>query len=255
MQLGTHERDARAYIKNGENLKPGKPDLVSGDLSAELALAATRRAKIICTIGPSCNTEALLREMMRLGMDVARLNFSHGTHPEHARNIARLRRAAKQENRTICILQDLQGPKIRTGRLKDHEPVVLKTGSLVTITPRDVAGTPSLISTTFQGLAQEVRPGSRILLSDGLIELRVTQVRGSEVECEVVNGGLLAEHQGINLPGAALSIPALTGKDRADLEFGLKHGVDMVALSFVRSGGGRAQREADHRRRGAAMCR
>ena len=216
-------------------MKPGKPDLVSGDLSAELAIAATRRAKIICTIGPSCNTEARLREMMQLGMDVARLNFSHGTHPEHARNIARLRRAAKKENRTICILQDLQGPKIRTGRLKDSEPVLIKTSSLVTITPRDIPGTPILISTTFQGLAQEVRPGSRILLSDGLIELRVTQVRGSDVECEVVNGGMLAEHQGINLPGAALSIPALTGKDRADLEFGLKHGVDMVALSFVRS--------------------
>ncbi|MGC2186768.1 MAG: pyruvate kinase [Terriglobales bacterium] len=218
-------------------MKLGKPDLVSGDLLAEPAIAASRRAKIICTIGPSCNTEARLREMMRLGMDVARLNFSHGTHPEHARNIARLRRAAKQENRTICILQDLQGPKIRTGRLKNHEPVMIETGSLVTITPRDIPGTPSLISTTFQGLAQEVRPGSRVLLSDGLIELRVKQVRGSDVECEVVNGGLLAEHQGINLPGAALSIPALTGKDRADLEFGLKHGVDMVALSFVRSAG------------------
>ena len=200
-----------------------------------MAITATRRAKIICTIGPSCNTEPMLREMMRLGMDVARLNFSHGTHPDHARNIARLRRAAKQENRTICILQDLQGPKIRTGRLKNHEHVTLKTGSLVTITTRDVSGTPKLISTTFQGLAQEVRAGSRILLSDGLIELRVTQVRGSDVECEVVNGGELAEHQGINLPGAALSIPALTAKDRADLEFGLKHGVDMVALSFVRS--------------------
>jgi pyruvate kinase len=216
-------------------LKPSRPDLVSGDLSADLAIAATRRAKIICTIGPSCNTEPMLREMMQLGMDVARLNFSHGTHPEHSRNIARLRRAAQQENRTICILQDLQGPKIRTGRLKNHEHVMLKTGSLVTITPRDVSGTPNLISTTFQGLAQEVRAGSRILLSDGLIELRVTQVRGSDVECEVVNGGMLAEHQGINLPGAALSIPALTSKDRADLEFGLKHGVDMVALSFVRS--------------------
>ncbi|MGA9800030.1 MAG: pyruvate kinase [Terriglobales bacterium] len=216
-------------------MKTAKPDLVSGDLPADVTASATRRAKIICTIGPSCNTEPMLREMMRLGMDVARLNFSHGTHPEHARNIARLRRAAKQENRTICILQDLQGPKIRTGRLKDHEHVALKTGSLVTITPRDVLGTPTLISTTFQGLAHEVRTGSRILLSDGLIELRVTQVRGTDVECEVVNGGMLAEHQGINLPGAALSIPALTSKDRADLEFGLKHGVDMVALSFVRS--------------------
>jgi pyruvate kinase len=230
-----HERDARAYIYNSKILKPGKLDLVSGDLSAELATAAPRRAKIICTIGPSCNSEPLLREMMRLGMDVARLNFSHGTHSDHARNIARLRRAAKQENRTICILQDLQGPKIRTGRLQDHEPVTLETGSLVTITPRDVSGTPNLIATTFQGLAQEVRAGSRILLSDGLIELSVTQVRGSDVECEVINGGLLAEHQGINLPGAALSIPALTAKDRADLEFGLKHGVDIVALSFVRS--------------------
>jgi pyruvate kinase len=216
-------------------LKPGTPDLVSGDLSADFALAATRRAKIICTIGPSSNRGATLRDLMRLGMDVARLNFSHGTHQEHARNIARLRRAARQENRFICILQDLQGPKIRTGRLKGHEPVGLKTGSKVTVTPRDVAGTSSLIATTFQGLAQEVRPGAPILLSDGLIELRVIQVRSGDVECEVVNGGMLAEHQGINLPGAVLSIPALTSKDRADLEFGLKHGVDIVALSFVRS--------------------
>src|SRR4029077_4050201 len=139
-------------------------------------------------------------------------------------------------NRTICILQDLQGPKIRTGRLKGHEPVALKAGSKVTITPRDLAGTASLISTTFPGLAKELRPGARILLSDGLIELAVTQVHGREAERDVVNGGMLAEHQGINLPGVALSIPALTPKDRADLEFGLKSGVDMVALSFVRSG-------------------
>ncbi|HMH07291.1 MAG TPA: pyruvate kinase, partial [Terriglobales bacterium] len=155
-------------------MKPGKLDLVAGELSAELAATAVRRAKIICTIGPSCNTEPMLRELMRLGMDVARLNFSHGTHQEHARNIARLRRAAKQENRTICILQDLQGPKIRTGRLKGREPVAVKTGFKVTITPRDVAGTATLISTTFPGLAKEVGPGARILLSDGLIELRVT---------------------------------------------------------------------------------
>ncbi len=217
-------------------MKAGKLDLVAGELSTDLAVADTRRAKIICTIGPSCNSEPLLREMMRLGMDVARLNFSHGSHQEHAGNIARLRRAAKQENRAICILQDLQGPKIRTGRLKGHEPVALKTGSRIIITPRDLAGTASLISTTFPGLAHEVAPGSRILLSDGLIELRVVQVRGKDVECDVVNGGTLAEHQGINIPGAALSIPALTAKDRVDLKFGLKHGVDLVALSFVRSG-------------------
>ncbi len=172
---------------------------------------------------------------MGLGMDVARLNFSHGTHAEHARNIARLRRAARFENRSLCILQDLQGPKIRTGALKEHKPISLRAGARVTITARQIEGTPDVIATTFHGLAREVRTGARILLSDGLIELRVLRVRGDEVECEVVNGGLLGEHQGINLPGVALSIPALTAKDRDDLEFGLKHGVDMIALSFVRS--------------------
>src|ERR1051326_6755230 len=195
----------------------------------------TRRAKIVCTIGPSTNTEASLRELMRAGMDVARLNFSHGTHEEHARVIERLRKAAKAEDRTVCILQDLQGPKIRTGRLRDRRAVLLKTGSRITITPRNILGTPTMISTSFQTLGEEVQPGSRILLSDGLIELKATAVRGGEVECEVVNGGELREHQGINLPGTPLRVPALTDKDRLDLEFGIHHGVDMVALSFVRT--------------------
>jgi pyruvate kinase len=199
------------------------------------ASTGARRAKIICTIGPSCNTEPMLRELMRLGMDVARLNFSHGSHEEHARNIDRLRRAALREQRTICILQDLQGPKIRTGRLKDHLPVTLKSGTRVTITPQNVDGNSSVISTTFPDLAREVAPGGRILLSDGLIELRIVRVRGKDVECNVVNGGVLGEHKGINLPGTALSIPALTKKDFADLKFGLNHGVDIVAFSFVRS--------------------
>jgi pyruvate kinase len=229
-------------------LKEGKIDLVTegmppaeATITVDLTLdpaalsAEIRRAKIICTIGPASNSEAAMRDLLRLGMDVARLNFSHGTHEEHARNIERLRRAAQKESRTLCILQDLQGPKIRTGRLKDHAPVDLEAGSKILITPRDVAGTAKLVSTTFQTLASEVEQGSRILLSDGLIELSVTAIRGNDVECEVINGGTLAEHQGINLPGAALSVPSLTEKDRADLEFGLKHGVDLVALSFVRS--------------------
>ena len=222
----------------GALLKKAKTDLISGGFARTDVASTptpTRRAKIICTIGPSCNTEAAMRELMGLGMDVARLNFSHGTHDEHARNVDRLRRAAEKEHRTICILQDLQGPKIRTGSLKGHAPVFLESGARVTVTPKDVAGTAELISTTFQGLAREVQPGSRVLLSDGLIELQVTRVRGRDVQCQVINGGELAEHQGINLPGAALSIPALTSKDRKDLEFGLAHGVDMVALSFVRS--------------------
>src|SRR5579864_1763309 len=223
-------------------MKAGKKKHVAGDYPdpqtsrlPEVVSNGKRRAKIICTIGPACHSEADMRDLLRLGMDVARLNFSHGSHDDHARNVERLRRASQQENRTICILQDLQGPKIRTGRLQRHESVLIKTGSTVTITPQDIEGTPTRISTTFPDLAQEVEPGARILLSDGLIELRVRELKGKEVTCDVVNGGTLGEHQGINLPGIALSIPALTPKDRKDLEFGLKHGVDVVAISFVRT--------------------
>lgn len=176
-----------------------------------------------------------MRDLLRLGMDIARLNFSHGTHEDHARNIQRLRRAAQRESRTVCILQDLQGPKIRTGALERHEPVLLKTGSAVTITPQDVPGNASRISTTFPDLARELAPGARILLSDGLIELQVRKVRGKDIVCDILNGGMLGEHKGINLPGVALTIPALTEKDRKDLEFGLTHGVDVIALSFVRT--------------------
>lgn len=194
-----------------------------------------RRAKIICTIGPACDSESAMRDLLRRGMDIARLNFSHGTHEEHARNIQRLRRAAPREGRTVCILQDLQGPKIRTGQLERHQPVLLKTGSLVTITPQNIAGNAARISTRFPDLARELTAGARVLLSDGLIELRVESVKGKDVVCEVINGGVLGEHKGINLPGVALSIQALTAKDRKDLEFGLKQGVNAVALSFVRS--------------------
>src|SRR5437588_11145546 len=141
-----------------------------------------RKAKIVCTVGPASNTDVILRDLMRFGMDVARINFSHGTQEEHARQIDRLRRLAHKEGKSICILQDLQGPKIRTGRLKNRIPVALKAGSKITITPKDVPGTAQVISTTFQTLAREVQPGSRILLSDGLIEVRVVAVHGDEVE-------------------------------------------------------------------------
>jgi pyruvate kinase len=224
-------------MKQAKTAMAKESSFTSQSLSSEGAhgAAPARRAKIICTIGPACHSEAAMRDLLRLGMDVGRLNFSHGSHADHARNIERLRRAAAKENRTVCILQDLQGPKIRTGRLEGHEPVLLKSGSTVLITPRDIAGTARLISTTFPDLASEVSPGARVLLRDGLIELRVRTVRGKDVVCDVLNGGALGEHQGINLPGTALSIPALTEKDRRDLEFGLKHGVDAVALSFVRT--------------------
>jgi len=212
-----------------------KPGREQGPAAAELPGVPRRRAKILCTIGPASSAESTLRELLRLGMDVARLNFSHGTHEEHARVIERLRRAAEKERRMVAILQDLQGPKIRTGRLKHRMPVALKAGSRVTITPRDVPGTAALLATTYPNLARDVVPGARVLLSDGLIELRVRAIRGDDVECEVLNGGLLGEHQGINLPGTAVSAPSLTEKDQKDLRFGLKHGVDVVALSFVRT--------------------
>ncbi|HVH86178.1 MAG TPA: pyruvate kinase [Terriglobales bacterium] len=194
-----------------------------------------RKAKIVCTLGPSSSSSTMIRDLIRSGMDVARLNFSHGTHEEKARLITTIREVAASENRPICILQDLQGPKIRTGRLKYRTPVALKAGSRLTITPRDVAGTPTLISTTFKTLAREVQPGARVLLSDGLIELRVRSIQGDDVECEVINGGMLGEHKGINLPGTIVSVPSLTEKDEKDLEFGLAHAVDMVAVSFIRT--------------------
>jgi pyruvate kinase len=194
-----------------------------------------RRAKIVCTLGPSSNSEAVIGDLMGCGMDVARLNFSHGTHEEHARLIDRLRKVARGERRTICILQDLQGPKMRTGKIAGGVPVMLKAGTRLTITTRDVPGTSTLISTGFQELPREVEPGSRILLSDGKLSLKVRSVRGGDIECEVIDGGLLAERQGINLPGAATRVPSLTDKDRKDLRFGLDHGVDIIAVSFVRS--------------------
>jgi pyruvate kinase len=221
-------------------LKQQQQDLIKKTLpilalGQEEATERLRRAKIICTIGPACDSEEMILDLLRTGMDVARLNFSHGTHAEHALRIKRLRKAAHQLKRTVCVLQDLQGPKIRTGRLKDGKRVLLKSGSVLTITPTKVAGTAALISTDFAGLSREVAPGSRVLLSDGRIELKVLAIRGEDVECEVLNGGEIGEQQGINLPGAALAIPALTEKDKRDLDFGLKHGVDVVALSFVRS--------------------
>jgi pyruvate kinase len=194
-----------------------------------------RRAKIVCTIGPASNTEESLRELMLAGMDVARLNFSHGSHEDHALVIRALRKVAAGLGRTICILQDLQGPKIRTGRLQDRMPIALVAGQVVTLTSADVMGTADLISTTYRNIANDVKPGEHILLSDGKLELVVTEIRDGDVVCQVLNGGKLGEHQGINLPGTNVSIPSLTDKDGADLEFGLREGVDVVAISFVRT--------------------
>jgi pyruvate kinase len=193
-----------------------------------------RRTKIVATIGPSSSSPEKIEQLIAAGMDVARLNFSHGTHEEHAQRIELLREQARKADRPIAILQDLQGPKIRTGLLADGGPVRLRDGDRFTITTRDVVGTAERVSTTYTALPRDVEPGDRILLSDGLIELRVIGETGDEVQTEIVHGGELRERQGINLPGVKVSAPSLTEKDIADLEFGLSQGVDYVAISFVR---------------------
>ena len=193
-----------------------------------------RHSKIVCTIGPASKSRRVVEKLLRAGMDVARLNFSHGTHEEHAANIALLRVAALEQGKTISILADLQGPKIRTGALAGSQPVYLSAGQQFVITTARILGDSTRVNTTFTPLPREVHTGDRILLSDGLIELRVTQVRGREVICKVVNGGALGENKGINLPGIRLRVPALTPKDKEDLKFALKHDADYIAVSFVR---------------------
>ena len=193
-----------------------------------------RRTRIVCTLGPACWSEERIEALARAGMDVARINFSHGTYEEHTATIARVRAVEKRLGRPIAILQDLQGPKIRTGELAGHQPITLRDGQDFTITTREVSGDASAVSTTYAALPADVTPGDCILLSDGAIELRVREATGDDVVTEVIHGGSLGEHQGINLPGVAVSAPALTEKDRADLAFGVAHHVDYIALSFVR---------------------
>jgi pyruvate kinase len=176
----------------------------------------------------------MVRRLVEAGVDVFRLNCSHGTHEEFGADIENIRRTSAELDRAVAILLDLQGPKIRTGALAGGVPVFLDEAERLVLTTEAVAGTKGRVSTTYEALAKDVRAGDRILVSDGLIELRVTEVRGGEVSCQVVHGGMLKEHQGINLPGVPLSTPALTEKDRRDLAWGLEAGVDYVALSFVR---------------------
>src|SRR6266508_1107800 len=193
-----------------------------------------RRTKIVATIGPASSTPEMIGKLIAAGMDVARLNFSHGSQADHAQRIEMLREAARQADRPLAVLQDLQGPKIRTGKLSGGQPVVLHAGDRFDITIHEIEGTAARVSTTYTALPNDVLPGDRILLSDGLIELRVTDTTDDEVHTMVVFGGELRENQGINLPGVNVSAPTLTEKDIADLEFGLAHDVDYIAISFVR---------------------
>jgi pyruvate kinase len=194
-----------------------------------------RRAKIVATLGPASSTPEAIERLVNAGMDVARLNFSHGTHDMHRANFEAVRRAAEKAGRPIAILQDLQGPKIRVGKFPDGQFLLKEGEDVVITTDLDSAADGSKIPCTYAGLPGDVHKGDPILLADGLFRLEVLKVAKKDVTCRVVVGGVLTDRKGINLPGTAVAIPALTPKDLEDLLFGLSLGVDYVAASFVRS--------------------
>jgi len=193
-----------------------------------------RRAKIVCTLGPATSSEEAITSLIEAGMNVARMNFSHGDYADHKTVHGHVRTSAAKLGKTIGILADLQGPKIRLGRFSDG-PHNWETGSIVTITVDDIIGTADRVSTTYKGLANDARPGDRLLIDDGKVGLVVTTVNGNDVRCTVTEGGPVSNNKGISLPGMNVSVPAMSEKDIADLKFALSLGVDFIALSFVRS--------------------
>ena len=196
-------------------------------------MIAKKRTKIVCTIGPASDSPEILKQMVKAGMNVARLNFSHNTHEYHAETVAAIRKVAEETGEPVAILQDLQGPKVRCGQMP-AEGVELEVGKSVVLSTDSTAELPT-IPVDYQKLHEDVKAGDRILLDDGLMELRVEGVVGREITSKVVTGGRLTSHKGINVPTATLQVPAITDKDRADVRFGVEKDVDWVALSFVRS--------------------
>jgi pyruvate kinase len=192
-----------------------------------------RRTKIVCTIGPASSPPEVIQQLIEAGMNVARLNFSHGTPEDHGRVIAHIRDISRRTQRPVAILQDLQGLKIRLGTFRGGR-ARLEGGAEFLISTHEVEGTESLASTTYNRLPRDVKPGDRILIADGLIELQVLGADQDTVRCRVVVGGEVSDHKGINLPGVPVSASSMTTKDQADLQFGVQNGVDYVAVSFVR---------------------
>jgi pyruvate kinase len=194
-----------------------------------------RHTKIIATIGPASDSPEMLDALIAAGTDIFRLNFSHGTHESQGEAYKRIRAASARAHSEVAILQDLSGPKIRTGRLESGRPVIVKPGDKLLIVTGDFVGGTGRLSTTFDGLARSVRPGDRLLLADGLVELRVDGTDGTTIETSVIDGGEIGEHKGINAPGVPLPASAITPKDVEDLKFGISLGVDMIAVSFVQT--------------------
>jgi len=193
-----------------------------------------RRAKIVCTLGPATSSYEQIKELIESGMDVARLNMSHGDYSVHAESYANVRRAARELGRGVGIVADLQGPKIRLGRFADG-PVLLENGAEFTITTEDVLGDVTQCGTTHKGLPDDCKPGEILLIDDGKVKVEVIAVEGPRVRTRVLEGGPVSNNKGINLRGVAVSVPALSEKDKEDLRWALRMGVDMCFLSFVRS--------------------
>ena len=195
---------------------------------------AKKRTKIVCTMGPATEDDDVLRELIKNGMNVARFNFSHGSHDYHRKNIRRVRAIAAELGTTVAILLDTKGPEIRTGMLVDHKPVKLEDNADFVLTTNVVPGSAECVSITYEGLPNEVEPGSTILIDDGLIELEVVRVEGPDIFCTVINGGELSEQKGVNVPNVKLGLPSVTEQDEADIRFGCELGIDAIAASFVR---------------------
>ncbi|SDU80881.1 pyruvate kinase [Arcanobacterium phocae] len=193
-----------------------------------------RKAKIVCTLGPAVNSKDQILELVKAGMNVARINASHGSHEEHEERIDWVRQASEELRKPVAVLVDLQGPKIRLGRFAEG-PVLLESGDIFTITTDDILGDKDRVSTTFKGLPGDCSEGDLILIDDGKVQVRVLSVEGSDVRTQVLVGGTVSNNKGVNLPGVAVSVPALSEKDKEDLEWGLEYGADLIALSFVRS--------------------
>ncbi|BBO83169.1 pyruvate kinase [Desulfosarcina ovata subsp. sediminis] len=192
------------------------------------------KTKIVCTIGPASDTPEIIRELIAGGMRIARLNFSHGTHVEHEKKIHAIRKIAEELGKPVAILQDLGGPKIRVGVIPDPG-IRLEPGRHIILTTQSLVGSQQRISVSYPLFNEQVKAGDRIMLADGFLELRVTSVSRAEIHCEIITGGVLTSHKGINLPTGSIRMPSMTDKDRDDLRFGLVHDVDYIALSFVRT--------------------
>jgi pyruvate kinase len=193
-----------------------------------------KRTKIICTMGPNSDKPGMIEKLVEAGMDVARLNFSHGDHAEHKARIDTIKAVRAKKKIPVAILLDTKGPEIRTGKLEGGKGVELKEGSVLVLTTEDIVGNSDRVSVSYKQMPQDLKTGDTVLIDDGLIELNVEKIEGSEIICRVVNGGKLGERKGINLPNVTVNLPALTEKDRDDILFGIEQEVDFIAASFVR---------------------